>query len=60
MTPAQRKHLREAERIVRTVWNHMRGINTDGSIRSIDIDEKAFNWRKIEDMVNKWKSEDKI
>jgi hypothetical protein len=60
MTPAERKHLREAERIVRTVINHERGIDTDGSYRAIPAppDDYAnatrINWNRIRDMILKW------
>jgi acetyl-CoA carboxylase alpha subunit len=62
MTPAERKHLREAERIVRTVINHERGIDTDGSYRckrglaSPDDYAEAtrINWNRIRDMIREW------
>lgn len=67
MPPTERKHLREAERIVRTVINHERGIDTDGSYRCkrehASPDDYAnatrINWNRILDMIRNWQLEER-
>ena len=59
MTAIERKHLREASRIVRTIFNHHRGIDVDGSYRSCGgadryLENERANWSRIMDMIFEW------
>lgn len=63
MTTTERLHLRDAARIVRTIHNHLHGINTDGSIQlssgwSVKANGDDQNWYRIREMIDKWMREE--
>jgi hypothetical protein len=60
MTSTERKHLRRAEKIVWTIWNHGRDIDTDGTLRPPLWRRKRAdaNWQRILAMIDEWMREE--
>jgi hypothetical protein len=62
MSPKERKHLRKAAKLLRTIHNHQHFINTDGSycqgVGEAYLEDHFNNWHRITIMVEEWMKEE--